>query len=343
MADSRFHRNVGPFTLADLARLGQAQLLPEAHMDRQFLDVSTLQDAGPEQVSFFDNRKYQSLFLESNAGACVVSPEFVGRGPKGMELLISNNPYKTYARIAQAFYPRELVETSYCHPSAIVDPTAKIGSPCHISAGVVIGAGVEIGAGTLIEENVVIKNNVTVGTDCQIMSNVTLSHCMVGNRVVIYPGVRVGQPGFGFAPDALVPVKVPQLGRVIIEDDVEVGANSAIDRGALGDTVIGTGTMIDNLVQIGHNVRTGRGCVIVSQVGISGSTVLSDYVQLGGQAGIAGHVRIGKGAKVAAKAGVMRDISPGEAVGGIPAVPIKQWHRQTASLTLLTKHKKTAD
>ncbi len=343
MADPRFHKNAGPFTLSDLARVGQAQLLPGAHMDRQFNDVATLADAGSEHVSFFDNRKYQAAFFESKAGACVVSPDYVGRGPKGMELLISNNPYKSYARIAQAFYPKQMPTESSRHESAIIDPAAKINEPCWIAAGAVIGKGVEIGAGTYIEENVVIKNNVVIGQDCHIMSGCTLSHCVIGNRVVIYPGARIGQPGFGFAPDAVAPVKVPQLGRVIIEDDVEIGANSTIDRGALGDTVIGAGTMIDNMVQIGHNVKTGRGCVIVSQVGISGSTILADYVQLGGQAGIAGHVNIGRGARVAAKAGVMRDISPGEAVGGYPAVPIKQWHRQTASLTQLSKHKKTAE
>jgi UDP-3-O-[3-hydroxymyristoyl] glucosamine N-acyltransferase len=176
---------------------------------------------------------------------------------------------------------------------------------------------------------------VVVGADCAIAANVTLSHCLVGDRVRLHPGVRIGQDGFGFAPDPAGHVKVPQLGRVIVHDDVEMGANCTVDRGSGPDTIIGAGCWFDNLVQIGHNVELGRGCIMVAQSGISGSSKLGDFVVVGGQVGIAGHLTIGSGASVAAKSGVMRDVAEGDTVGGYPAQPIRDWHRQTASLRRL--------
>jgi UDP-3-O-[3-hydroxymyristoyl] glucosamine N-acyltransferase len=189
----------------------------------------------------------------------------------------------------------------------------------------------------------VIGAAVELGEDCRIGANVTLSHCLIGARVVLHPGVRIGQPGFGFAPDAAPdakgPVKIPQLGRVVIGDDVDIGANTTIDRGSGHDTVIGAGSMIDNLVQIGHNVVLGCGCVLAAQVGISGSTRLGDSVMAGGQAGFAGHLKIGSGARIAAKAGLMRDVEAGGTVGGIPAVPFALWMKQAAILQRLAKKK----
>jgi UDP-3-O-[3-hydroxymyristoyl] glucosamine N-acyltransferase len=204
-------------------------------------------------------------------------------------------------------------------PFVVIEAGAKIGRGCQIGAGTVIGAAVEL------------------GEECRVGAHVALSHCLIGARVVLHPGVRIGQAGFGFAPDSGAPVKVPQLGRVVIGDDVDIGANTTIDRGSGHDTVIGAGTMIDNLVQIGHNVVLGRGCVLAGQVGIAGSTRLGDFVMVGGQAGLAGHLSIDSGARIAAKSGLMRDVAPGETVCGSPAVPIGLFMRQVAALRRLAR------
>jgi UDP-3-O-[3-hydroxymyristoyl] glucosamine N-acyltransferase len=216
---------------------------------------------------------------------------------------------------------------------AIVDPTAEIGP------FVVLGARAEIGPRCRIDAGAVIGEGVVLGADCRIGAHVSISHALIGARVRIYPGARIGQDGFGFASSATGFTSVPQLGRVVIEDDVEVGANSAIDRGSAQDTVIGAGTRLDNLVQIGHNVRLGRCCVIVAQVGISGSTVLEDFVQAAGQAGLAGHLRIGRKARIGGQCGVMADVPAGADVIGSPAMPLKDFFRQVAVLRRLAGRK----
>ncbi|MCD8526176.1 MAG: UDP-3-O-(3-hydroxymyristoyl)glucosamine N-acyltransferase, partial [Alphaproteobacteria bacterium] len=226
---------------------------------------------------------------------------------------------------------------AFISPQAVIHPSATIGKGSHVEALAVIEAGVQVGEGAFIESGAIIKKNVCIGTHAKIGSNAVISHAAIGDYVSIYRGVCIGQDGFGFAIDPAGYVKVPQLGRVIIGDHVEIGANTTIDRGAGPDTVIGSGTWIDNLVQIGHNVKIGRGCIIVSQAGISGSTEVEDYVAIGGQAGITGHLKIGKAAKVAAQAGVMRDVPPGETVLGAPAMPSRQFMRQVAALGKLAR------
>jgi UDP-3-O-[3-hydroxymyristoyl] glucosamine N-acyltransferase len=318
--------------------LSGAALKDPSQGGRLFLDVGPLDTAGPDELTFLDNKKYADAFARSRAGAALVDERAVGQAPAGMALLIARDPYKAFARVAQAFYPaREL--TPRRAPSAVIDPGATVPPDCDIAGNVVIEAGVRLGARCRIGANTVIAAGVELGEDCRVGANVTLSHCIVGARVVLHPGVRIGQPGFGFAPDADGPVKIPQLGRVIIGDDADIGANTTIDRGSGHDTVIGPGTMIDNLVQIGHNVVLGRGCVLAGQVGISGSTKLGDFVMAGGQAGLAGHLQIGSGARIAAKSGVMRDIAPGETVCGIPAMPIGLFMKQAAMLQRLVKKK----
>jgi UDP-3-O-[3-hydroxymyristoyl] glucosamine N-acyltransferase len=338
MADPRFFDRAGPFSLDALAVLSGAALKDPSQGGRLVLDVGPLDTAGPDELTFLDNRKYADAFARSRAGAALVDQRAVGQAPAGMALLIARDPYKAFARVAQAFYPaRDL--TPRRAPSAVIDPGAIVPSDCDIADHVVIEAEVRLGARCRIGANTVIAAGVELGEDCRVGANVTLSHCIVGARVVLHPGVRIGQPGFGFAPDDDGPVKIPQLGRVIIGDDADIGANTTIDRGSGHDTVIGPGTMIDNLVQIGHNVVLGRGCVLAGQVGISGSTKFGDFVMVGGQAGFAGHLEICSGARIAAKSGVMRDIGPGETVCGIPAMPIGLFMKQVAILQRLAKKK----
>lgn len=338
MADPRFFDRAGPFSLARLAALSGAWLSRPEAGDMLFADVAPLETAGPHDVTFLDNRKYLEAFTRSQAGAAFVVETIVARAPPAMVLLVTPEPYKAYARATQAFYPALPVEPHRA-PSAIIDPQAIVPADCDIGPHVVIEAHARLGARCRVGANTVIGAGVELGDDCRIGANVTLSHCLVGARVVLHPGVRIGQDGFGFAPDAAGPVKVPQIGRVVIGDDVDIGANTTIDRGSGHDTVIGPGTMIDNLVQIGHNVVIGRGCVLAGQVGISGSTKLGDFVMAGGQAGLAGHLRIGSGARIAAKAGLMRDVEAGATVCGSPAIPIASFMRQTAILQRLARKK----
>jgi UDP-3-O-[3-hydroxymyristoyl] glucosamine N-acyltransferase len=329
MADPRFFKNAGPFTLGALAQLTGAMLSDPTAADRKIVDVAPLQEADAERLSFLDNKKYVSVFRETKAGAVFVRPELAAEAPAGTVCLTHKNPYKAYALAAQAFYPQP-APAAFRAASAVVDPSAQIGENCYIDHAAVIGKNVKIGAGTRIGALAVIEDGVEIGADCDIGARVYITHALVGNKVRLHPGAVIGRPGFGFAIDPAGYVSVPQLGRVVIGDDVEIGANTTIDRGAGPDTVIGQGTRIDNLVQIGHNVQIGRYCVIVSQTGISGSTQLGDYVMTGGQSGFAGHLKIGAGAKIAAQSGIMRDIPPGGEVMGSPAVPIRQFMRQTA-------------
>jgi len=283
--------------------------------------LAPLSAAGPGHLSFFDNSKYLEQFKTCTASACIANAKYAPMAPKGVAVLTVAEPYRSYAKIAQKFYaPR--VDEVLIHPGAVIDKTVKIGK------------GTSVGAYTVIGRDVVIGDN------CRISPNVTLQSTKIGDNCIIHPGVRIGQDGFGFAMGQGEHLKVPQLGGVIIGNDVEIGANTCIDRGSGPDTVIGDGTKIDNLVQIGHNVEIGKFCVVVAQVGISGSTKLGDYVVLGGQAGISGHIKIGTGAKVAANAGVMKNIEPGMTVGGFPAIAIRDWHKTTLALEKLTKGNK---
>jgi UDP-3-O-[3-hydroxymyristoyl] glucosamine N-acyltransferase len=341
MPDPRFFDRAGPHSLDALAALCGVRLSDPAAGGRLFDDVAPLETAGPREVTFLENRKYAAAFAGSRAGAAFVDERMAEKAPAGMVLLLTAEPYKAFARAAQAYYPpRPLVPGR--SPAALIDPTAIVPDDCAIAAFAVIEAGVRLGARVQIGMGTAIAAGVEIGDDCRIAANVTLSHCLIGARVVLHPGVRIGQAGFGFAPDAAGPVKLPQLGRVVIGDDVDIGANTTIDRGSGHDTVIGQGTMIDNLVQIGHNVVIGRGCILVSQVGISGSTRLGDFVVVAGQGGLAGHLQIGDRARIGAKSGLMRDVAAGETVVGYPAVPAKDFWRQTAFLQRAAR-KRTGD
>src|SRR5579862_7339546 len=339
MADRRFFDRAGPFTIAEIAGRIGAEIAGAGAADRRIIDVAPLESAGPDDLAFLDNRRYVDAFRRTRAGAVIVNPKLAAAAPPDTTLLLSPQPYRAFAIAAQSFYPEPAPEPGIA-PSAVIDPSARLGTDCRVEAHAVIGAEAQIGKRCLIGANAVIGRAVVLGDDVRIGANATVSHCVAGSRVRIYPGVRIGQDGFGFAPDPTAPVKVPQLGLVRLGDDIEIGANTTIDRGAGPDTVIGSGTMIDNLVQIGHNVQMGRGCVIVAQVGISGSTRLGDYVMIGGQGGLTGHLTIGDGARIGAQAGVMRDVRPGETVLGSPAIPINEFHYMTTFLRRLAAKRK---
>lgn len=337
MVDQRFFKNHGPFSLDQIVEWTGAELRQGgAAIDLQ--DVAPLDRATANNISFFDNPKYVEQYKNSRAGACFVRPKYADHAPDGMNLLITEDPYRAYAMVAQHFYPFTPPKADIS-PHAHIDSSAKIGKDVIIDMGASIGAGVEIGDGTIIGANAVIQDSVIIGEHTRIGATSTISHAIVGAHCIIHRGVHIGQDGFGFAMGRGGHVKVPQLGRVTIGNYVEIGAGTCIDRGTGPDTSIGDGCKIDNLVQIGHNVQVGAHSIIVSQTGISGSTRIGDGVVIGGQVGIAGHLKIGSGVKLAARSGVTTDIPAGKSYGGLPAVPIKDWHRQVIALSRLIKRK----
>ena len=333
LGNARFFCRSGPYPLAIVASMArgvadEVELLLEG--------VAPLQTARPNEVSFLDNRRYASALDKTLAGAVIVHPDMAARVPTTAAAILTTEPYAAWARVAALFYPMPPISPGI-HPSAIVADRALIDPSAEVGPLSVIETGAEIGPGCRIGSCAVIGSGVIVGRDCRIGAHVSLSYAVLGARVYVYPGARIGQEGFGFASVKEGFVSVPQLGRVILEDDVEVGANTTIDRGSSRDTVIGAGSRLDNLVQIGHNVIVGRCCVIVAQVGISGSTVLEDFVRVGGQAAMAGHLRIGQGGEIGAQAGVISDMAPGAKVLGSPAQPIKDFFRQIATLKKMAR------
>jgi UDP-3-O-[3-hydroxymyristoyl] glucosamine N-acyltransferase len=338
MADPRFFNVAGPFSVAEIARRTGARIGGAGQAELLLSEVAPLDTAGPNHLSWLDNRKYLPDLRTTGAGAVFVQPALAGEAPKTATLLLTEQPHRGYAIAAQAFFP-DPPPVPGIAPGAVVDQRARLGAGVAVEANAVIGANAEIGSRCLIGANSVIGPGCVLGEDVRIGSNVSVSHALIGARVRLYPGARIGQDGFGFAIDPKGYVKIPQVGRVIIEDDVEIGANTTIDRGSGSDTVVGAGTMIDNLVQIGHNVQIGRGCVLIAQVGISGSTRLGDQVMIGGQGGLIGHLTIGNGARIGAQSGVMRDVAPGETVTGSPATPVREFFRQIAVVQRLARNK----
>ena len=336
-----FFRNVGPFSLSRVAEAARLSLPDGADADAEIVDLVPLDEAGPEHVTFFENRKYIGQFLKTRATACFVNEVNAARSPEGVIPLISDNPYRSFAAALSLFYPDAVVPMSAgaqgWREGSSVHPSARLESGAVAEPGAVIGAEARIGEGTRIAAGAVIGERVHIGRNCFIGPNASVTHALVGDRVIIHSGAAIGQDGFGFAMGREGHLKVPQIGRVVIQDDVEIGANSTIDRGALRDTIIGEGTKIDNLVQIGHNVVIGRHCVIVAHTGISGSAELGDFVVLGGQVGIVGHVKIGRGSQIAAKSGVDRSIPEGVTWGGTPPKPMRLWFREIAILKKLAE------
>jgi UDP-3-O-[3-hydroxymyristoyl] glucosamine N-acyltransferase len=338
-----FFERAGPFPLRTLSEVAGATLANGADPDAAIRDVRPLDVAKPGDVSFLDNPKYLALFTKTEATACLVAPKFAAQAPSNMACLVTPEPYHGFAKVLALFYPDALkpmkaVRVGITIDQAI-DPSAVLEDGVIVEPGAVIGPEASIGAGTIVAAGTIIGYRVHVGRDCYIGPNATITNALVGNRVIVHAGVSIGQDGFGFAMGPRGHLKVPQIGRVVIQDDVEIGANTSIDRGALRDTIVGEGTKIDNLVQIGHNVVIGRHCVIVAQTGISGSSELGDFVVLGGQAAVVGHVKIGAGAQIAATSKVNSDVPAKARWGGTPAKPIRLWFREMTLLRRLAERK----
>ena len=340
VGDPRFFTRTGPHTLQAIAEAAGAAIDPDTRA-LSLTGVAPLHTAGAAEISFLDNRRYAAQLDATRAGVVIVHPELADRVPDGTVALRTPVPYVAWAKVATLFFPpappRPGIDTR-----AVVDPTAHIDPEAEIAPLAIVGPRAVVGPGTRIGESAIIGPGVVIGAGCRIGALVTVSHAVLGDRVNILPGARIGQEGFGFAQTDRGFVTVPQLGRVIVEDDVEVGANSTIDRGSTQDTVIGAGTRLDNLVMIGHNVRLGRCCVIVAQAGISGSTVLEDFAVVAAQAGLTGHLTIGKGARIGAQAGVMADVPAGAEIVGSPAEPVRDFFRGVATLRKLARRPKTA-
>jgi UDP-3-O-[3-hydroxymyristoyl] glucosamine N-acyltransferase len=337
-----FFERAGPFSLAAIASAVGAELGPGAHPDLMMTDVRPLADAQDGHLAFLDNRKYLPQLAETRAAAIMINPMFAERVPTSVALLLTKAPYHAFAKALHLYYPEAMHSKGAMagQGDPLIHPTARIEPGVRIEPGAVIGREAWIGAGTTIGANAVIGYRVTVGRNCAIGPGATLIHALIGNGVILHPGVRIGQDGFGFAMGANGHLKVPQIGRVIVQDNVEIGANSAIDRGALKDTIIGEGTKIDNLVQIGHNAVIGRHCVIVGQVGIAGSAELGDLVVIGGQGGVAGHLKVGAGAQIAGASHVIDHVPPRARMAGTPALSLREWTRERMAIKRLAQASK---
>lgn len=331
MADKVFYKHSKAKSIKEIAQIADAEIITAGHEDEQIENVCSIQSAGANDVCFFYDKKNKALAQQIKSKACITIKELASLVPEGVVVLISENPKLSFIKLVSAFY-QEYMPSAKIESDAHISKTAKIGANCYIGHNVLIEDDVVIGDNCIIEANVVISRGCKIGNNCRIANNASIAYCLMGNDCYIYTGARIGQDGFGFSVVEGRHKRIPQIGRVIIGNDVEVGANACIDRGALDDTIIGDGTRVDNLVQIAHNDKIGKCCILVAQTGIAGSCTLGDYVVCGGQVGLADHLNIGSGVQIGAQSGVMRDIEPGAIVMGSPTVPFKDFMRQVAFL-----------
>jgi UDP-3-O-[3-hydroxymyristoyl] glucosamine N-acyltransferase len=341
MADPVFFPAPVPMTIAEISKLSGATPAAGAYLDKCITGVAALETADLDDITFFSSSRFAAALAATRAGACFCTVRDVAKVPRETVALTTEHPHTAFAATAAAFYPTATRPTAILgeagvSPAAHVHPSAEIEVGATVEAGAVVGPGAEIGTGSVIGPGSVVGPGVKIGRNVSIGAGTAVTHALVGDRVIIHPGASIGQDGFGFVPDPSEHRKIVQIGRVVIQDDVEIGANTTIDRGSNRDTVIGQGSKIDNLVQIGHNVVIGRNCLIAGQVGISGSVTIGDSAVLGGKVGVRDNVRIGRGAMLAAGSAPATDVPEGARWGGVPARPIKEWLRQNAVLARLT-------
>jgi len=342
MTEPQFYKRPSGLTVAEIATLVKAEPGPGARLDRRITNVAPIDLAGPFDLTFFDNSKFSDALAVTHAGVCLIGERFADRAPTHLTVLRMRDPYRAFVAVAGALFPdalrpSSLFEAAGISAGATVHPTARLENGVTIDPGAVIGPRAEIGAGTVIAPNAVIGPDVRIGRNCSIGASATILYALIGDRVVLHAGCCIGQDGFGYVPGLNWQDKIPQLGRVIIQDDVEIGANSTIDRGGTRDTVIGEGTKIDNSVHIAHNCTIGRHCILAGQVGLSGSVTLKDFAMLGGQVGVSDHFTIGARARVAAKSGVISNVPAGESWGGYPAIPVREWLRNSVIVRKLAE------
>lgn len=311
-------------TIGEIANLTGSKLLPGEPATRRISNIAALELAGPSDIAFLDDEKQKAALAASRAGACLMAAHFAASAPRGVVVLLNEAPYLAFVAVARALFPGDL------HPSPLFEAKGGAAGACvHASARIepgvaidplaVIGPRAQVGAGTLLAAGAVIGPDVCIGRFCTIGAGVTIQHALIGDHVIIQPGARIGQEGFGYLPDAQGYRKIPQTRRVIIQDEVEIGANATVDRGSVRDTVIGEGSKIDNLVQIAQNVSIGRRCLIAARVGIGENAVVGDLVIIGGQVSIAENVAIGDGAVLAWQALVRADVPSGAHFGHLSA------------------------
>jgi UDP-3-O-[3-hydroxymyristoyl] glucosamine N-acyltransferase len=346
MSARSFFQGVTQISVGEIAKLTGAELRRSADPTFAITGIAALDRGGPSDLVFLDHRKFIDQARVCTAGACLTNQRLADHVPPGIALLIVDKPFQAFVKAARALFPDALRPSSLfagaggapgVAAGAVIHPRARLEPGVTVDPGAVVGADVEIGSGTVIGANAVIGAGVRIGRDCAIGPNASVAHALIGDRVILHAGCLIGQDGFGYVMGAGAHHKIPQIGRVIIQDDVEIGAGTSIDRGGLRDTVIGEGTKIDNQVQVGHNTFIGRHCILVAQVGIAGSCVIEDYAVLGGQAGIADNLTIGEGAKIGAKSGVYADIPAGETWLGIPAMRGREFWRAMAVLRSAAK------